>query len=177
MYSSLTIFFGHKVHSAMTDKYRAATQNCRCTYEVTFRPLITACTLGSHTSRWLSTGGNHIYYDGKKHWFSHIQSTVQISARCKVRKHRKHRKEKKSKTCIEMKWVHVMTANSMFPLLRSEGWGMRMKWGKWWRVDEGTRGQIGERDAVFMSYPESNAWRFSLGSVGIPNPCAAFNWI
>lgn len=51
MYSSLTIFFDHKVHSAMTDKYRAATQNSRCPYEITFGPFITACMLGSHTPR------------------------------------------------------------------------------------------------------------------------------
>lgn len=72
MYSSFTIFFGHKVHSVATDKYRAATQHDRCAYEITQHMnsigftlglLITACTLGFHTCTCLSSGGDHIYGD------------------------------------------------------------------------------------------------------------------
>lgn len=49
----------------------------------TFGPLITACTLGSPSCRCLSSGGDHIYSDSKKHLLSHMQSTVQGRAQPK----------------------------------------------------------------------------------------------
>lgn len=69
-------FLWSQVSLSVTDKYRGASQHDRCAYEIsqhmnfirfTFRPLITAGTLGSTPCRYLGTGSNPIYSESEEH--------------------------------------------------------------------------------------------------------------